>query len=144
MVKISQSQIDAETFEWLDAGGTNVTVTSTSLVDITGVSTTWTNPYNSTVRLEITVDFMLVANGGTYGAYFTMNVGGVDLTQRYATLISGKWDTITKTFFVDVPANATVTIKGRMRTQSGGSISWGRDNTDASFRTRILGKVVGV
>jgi hypothetical protein len=130
--------------DWLDSGQAgNVTITSSTYIDVTGIQTTVTNPYPVPLKFEVIMSMMMCANGGTYGGYIGLSVNNVDQTPRYATLIAGKWDSVTQSYMVTLPANSTVTLRGRGKTQAGGSISWGRDNTDTAFRTKLTGKVVG-
>lgn len=121
----------------------NPTITSTTLVDVTGISTTVANPYSSPIEAEIELDFMILGNSTSPGFFVTINVNGTDQVQRFATAITSLWTTVTKSWFVTIPANTTVTIKPRLRVSTSGSVQIGRDAADNAYRTRILTKFLG-
>lgn len=109
-----------------------------------GISTTVTNDKNVPVEAEITLDFMVLAQGANAGFFFTLNVNGVDQVQRFSSAMVSIWSTFAKSWTVTIPANTTVTIKPRARIGGSGSIQWGRDASDPGYRTRIITKILGV
>lgn len=135
---VTTPKVKLSTIDYEDAGAaSNFSVTATTMTDVSGISTTYTSGATAE-RLILFMQFMATSTS-SYGFYFTLNVNGVDGKLAYTTIINAKWDTITKMYIFDIPASTTVTIKPRAYTQSGGNISWGRDNTNGGFRTKITG-----
>lgn len=129
--------LDLATLEYVDPGASNVNITSTSLVDIPGISTTYTNKYSVPIRIKVTLDFMALGNG-LAGAFIGVNVDGITSVLRFLSVINAIWTTVSKDFYFTIPAGKTVAIKPQAKVGNSQSFSWGRDNSDPAFRTRII------
>lgn len=130
--------------DWLDPGNAaNVSVTSTSYVNITGVTTSINNPYNYDLKVMISLSFMYTASGGNYGISFGLSVNGVDAVSRYATAINAVWQSTSQMYLITIPANSSATLWGRAKTQPGGNVTWGRDINDSGYRTKIVAWAIG-
>ena len=143
---MAPEKIDAVVFEYLDAGNTtSPSISGGTLIDVTGVSTTVTNPYSVPVQARVTLDFMALGAGpGATGMLWTIQANGVDQLQRFTSIQAALWTTITKSWIITIPASSTITIKPRARIGGAGSVTWGRDNTDPAYRTRIVTEFIGV
>lgn len=132
------SKVKLNAIDWEDAGSSAVAITSTSYIDVTGISTTYTSG-DTPEKLFICAQFMALGAGGNYGFFFTINVNGTDTRTHFLTALNNVWNTVSKWTTVDIPANTTVTIKLRAKVGASSNVTISRDTADSAYRPKFIG-----
>lgn len=123
--KLNTNQMKPNTINFVDPGGSNFTTTSATYVDITGVTTNYTTG-PAAERLYIWFQGMAL-NSAVASGQVTLSIGGTDQTEIAVYKDdSGQWDSFSKFYIYDAPANTTVTIKGRAQNSGGSTLTFHR------------------
>lgn len=116
---VTTRKLKPSIIDYKDTGGTNFTTTSGSLVDITGMTTTYTT--GPTAETLILLFSCMANNSAASAANLVPHVNGTDLTDEtfwYPTA-AGEWVVAVAPVVINVPANTIINLKGRAKTAGG-------------------------
>ncbi len=101
---------------YLPASSGTVNTTSITMVDVPGISTTYTTGPTAE-RLMIECAAMTIVNGAA--GHVTLNINGVDMPDEFVyNNATSYWLRQSKTYFYDAPANTLLTLKFRYRQEN--------------------------
>jgi len=123
---ITSAKFSPSYFEYKQPTGSNFTTTSATVVDV-GVSTTYTaGATNETLYITVNILYYKATAGGMY---VFLNVDGTQLDGGLYVDTGNAWIQGSRSWFVDVDAGQTVTIKLTWSTIGGGTANMSRSSS---------------
>jgi hypothetical protein len=117
------------------SNGTNQQTTSTTYVDVPGMSTTYTSGLTAETLLIWFTGMIYKDTTGSGQAL--LNIAGTDMKPTLYTEPSDTWQTQTRMYQYNIAANTTITLKARFNQAGGGTMNF-HNGADFAGQIRII------